>query len=195
MSLHIEYIEKILSDENKLRMDFNIPKRYSTVSISDIPSMQFDDLKEKDLYIFGSAGTGKTHLAVSIIKEYIKNSQLSCMFVTIDELMILFRDIYNNKHGVSEAALFRKFNEEIRVLVIDDIGSSRLTDWGMSTLNSVVNSRYNNCLTTIWTSNMAPDLLYDYVGDRLASRILNNSKHIHLGGKDKRKAYKDKYIK
>lgn len=192
MPLHKEYIERVISDEHKMHTDFRIPKRYMKASLSDIPKMNFDNMKEKDLYIFGPSGTGKTHLAVSLIKEYIKDSQMSCLFTTLDELLTSFRDSYNNKHIVSESELYKKYNEDIHVLVIDDIGSQRLTDWGISVLNAIVNTRYNNCVITIWTSNMNPDVLYEYVGDRIASRILNSSKHIQLAGKDKRRQYAEK---
>ena len=86
---------------------------------------------------------------------------------------------------------FLEYLIKAEVLVIDDIGTEKPSDWVAETLYNLVNSRYENTKTTIFTSNLELDELADKVDDKLASRITEMTDIIKSTGKDKRKQIKN----
>ena len=73
-----------------------------------------------------------------------------------------------------------------RLLIIDDIGAERVTDWVRERMVSIINTRVSNNLTTIYTSNLSPEELRGELGDRIASRILGSSQVVEITSGDRR---------
>lgn len=72
------------------------------------------------------------------------------------------------------------------LLVVDDVGAHRATDWWLESLYAVVNRRYDGMLPTVLTSNVA-DLRAE-LGERIASRLSQDLVFVVLDGPDRRRA-------
>lgn len=108
------------------------------------------------LLLVGPIGTGKTHLAVGIIQELIRSKGIPCLFYDYRELLKEILNSYNPKVKTTELEILRPvFDAE--VLVLDELGAVKPTQWVWDTVSYIVNYRYNEKKTTIITTNF-PDL-------------------------------------
>jgi DNA replication protein DnaC len=112
--------------------------------------------KGRGLYIEGSFGTGKTHLAAAISIRLIENGY-SVVMKTADDLL---RDIKNSWKSEEYASQDSQSEKEIisayktcELLVIDDLGKERATEWSTSVLYAIINDRYESMKPTIVTTN------------------------------------------
>ena len=103
------------------------------------------------LLLIGNAGSGKTHLAVGIAKALIQKG-IECVFYDYADLLKQIQDSYNPSVQTTELGLLRPVFEA-EVLVLDDLGSVRPTDWRWDTVRLILNTRYNDGRTTIITTN------------------------------------------
>lgn len=174
-----------------------LPTRYKEVKQSDIPKKIQEFIKtihthKKGLYIHGSVGSGKTHLMYAIGKmvEDLKIVDRVWIFNSTDLLRQIREDFnpsdkYENKH------LFQKLLEFRGLLMIDDIGSEKLSDWVLETFYLIINKRYEEVLPTIFTSNLMIKDLAEKIGDRSTSRIIESCDILQISGDDRRiKKYK-----
>ena len=107
------------------------------------------------LLLIGSIGVGKTHLAVGIIKELILSKSISCLFYDYRELLKQIQNSYNDSVRATELEVLRPvFDTEI--LVLDELGAVKPTEWVWDTVSLILNTRYNDNRTTIITTNF-PD--------------------------------------
>jgi len=161
------------------------------------------------LLFVGSVGVGKTHLAVGILKALIRDKGVPCLFCDYRELLKEIQHSYNPSVQATEMDILRPvFDAE--VLVIDELGAVRSTEWVFDTVNYILNSRYNDNKTTIITTNF-PDkpeqegldesvsisqsaaakaarreTLGDRIGERMRSRLHEMCKKVEMEGRDYR---------
>ena len=118
--------------------------------------------KERNgLFLTGSYGTGKTHLACSIANQLMeRGTPVICM--TMIDLLARIKSSFDSSDNATEADIMRLY-EEIPLLIIDDIGSEQPTEWGNTTIYSIINARYEAYMPTIITTN--------YTGEQLIRRM------------------------
>jgi DNA replication protein DnaC len=151
--------------------------------------------------LIGGIGVGKTHLAVGIIKELISSKGIPCLFYDYRELLKQIQNSYNDSVKVTELDVLRPVFET-EVLVLDELGAVRPTEWVWDTVSLILNTRYNDSRTTIITTNFEDgqsaeadarqglkrtnreDTLGDRVGDRMRSRLIEMCRIIGLQGAD-----------
>lgn len=149
---------------------------------------------ERGLLLMGSVGIGKTHLAVSILKALTERG-FSCLFYEFGALLKEIQNSYNPVSQVSELKVLQPiFDAEI--LVLDEIGASKPTDWVRDTMAHIINTRYNDKKLTIFTTNYLDErkiereeTLEDRIGVRLRSRLFEMCKTLHLEGQDYRRNF------
>ncbi len=131
----------------------------------------FDNMKERGmgLYLFSEKkGSGKTLMAGSIANELIHEKKVMTKFATSVQIINEIKSSWNKEHGVSESNLLDQLITT-DVLVIDDFGTEKATDWIGERFYSIINGRYADKKITIFTSNMSlDDLKYD---ERITNRI------------------------
>lgn len=129
----------------------------------------FDKDKPINLVFAGTYGVGKSHLAKSITDGIIKTGY-SALFISVPKLLTKFRSSYNKDAGYSESDLIDMLNS-VDVLILDDLGAEKASDWSLEKLFEVIDSRQG--LHTIYTTNFAVNELRNKVGERNFSRIVN----------------------
>ena len=101
------------------------------------------------------SASAKRILAVGIIKDLIREKGIHCLFCDYRELLKSIQNSYNPQVQATEMEILQPvFDAE--VLVLDELGAVRSTEWVFDTVNYILNSRYNDNKTTIITTNF-PD--------------------------------------
>jgi len=108
------------------------------------------------LLFVGDIGVGKTHLAVGVLKLLMREKSIGCLFYDYRELLKDIQNSFNPSVHETEMDVLRPvFDTE--VLIIDELGAVKPTDWKWDTISDIINRRYNAQRTTIFTTNF-PDL-------------------------------------
>lgn len=142
------------------------------------------------LFLAGTTGTGKTWQAFGAVRALVldaphRGRTLTWDYVTHPDLAAQSRPKPDNSHlWVVESYL------DVNVLVIDDLGATKTTDWGADVLYRIADHRDHHELPTIWITNLEPTDLSDAVPERIRSRLLSGIRTT-LTGADRRRAPKD----
>jgi DNA replication protein DnaC len=145
---------------------------------------------DKGLLFHGPFGVGKTHLAVGILKDVIRKSGAKGFFFETPDLLRQVRNTYNTRVDETEMGILRPILEA-DILVLDDLGTEKTSEWVQETLGLVVNSRYNTRRPTILTSNLHDPLESDdpnsfmfQIGARTRSRLLEMCDWVEIQATD-----------
>ena len=146
------------------------------------------------LLFMGNVGVGKTHLAVSILKGLTERG-FKCLFYDFASLLKEIQDSYNSNTKTSELAVLSPVLN-VDILVLDELGASKPTDWVRDTMAHIINSRYNDKKLTLFTTNYLDErkndrdeVLEDRIGTRLRSRLYEMCKTVSMEGKDYRRTF------
>lgn len=148
---------------------------------------------DQGLLLMGPVGVGKTHLAVSMLKGLTERGGFSCLFYEFGSLLKEIQDSYNAKTQSSELGVLSPVLTA-DVLVLDELGASKPTDWVRDTMAHIINTRYNDQKHTIFTTNYlderqgSEETLEDRIGIRLRSRLFEMCRTVEIKGADFRKA-------
>jgi DNA replication protein DnaC len=149
---------------------------------------------DQGLLFMGSVGVGKTHLAVSILKGLTERG-FSCLFYDFGSLLKEIQDSYNTSAQSSEMGVLTPVLTT-DVLVLDELGASKPTDWARDTMAHVINTRYNEKKFTVFTTNYLDDrpndreeTLEDRIGVRIRSRLYEMCRTVSIEGRDYRRTF------
>jgi DNA replication protein DnaC len=195
----------------RLLAEARIPKRYEHC---DLESYVPNDPSQKSAKIYvqrfldrypqidvgllflGNCGVGKTHLAVALLKRVIAEKGDGGLFYDFRDLLREIQSSWNSVAQTSELDVLRPVLEA-KVLVLDELGANKPTDWVRDTIAHIINCRYNDEKLTIFTSNYldAPskqgeESLADRIGVRLRSRLYEMCREVEIRGEDFRKDIK-----
>ena len=194
----------------RLLAEARIPRRYHHCTLDDFVTYDNDTLEDalararkladafpvvdRGLFFLGDPGVGKTHLAVAVLKFAMVNRGARGIFYDTRDLLKVIRSTYNAVVKTTELDVLRPVMEA-DLLVLDDLGAEKTSEWVEETLNLIVNTRYNERRTTIFTSNypdIPPDAaadvisLHDRIGFRMRSRLHEMCDFLDLEGADYR---------
>lgn len=135
-------------------------------------------LRSESLFMFGNAGLGKTHLALSIASEVLEKGY-DVIYVSAQSA---FSEISNERFTSGGGALFESMMDA-DLLIVDDLGTEYLDAYTMGRLYELVNGRMRR--PTIYTTNISKqDLLYQRYTEKIASRLLGECHLMRFWGKD-----------
>jgi DNA replication protein DnaC len=120
---------------------------------------------------------------------------VSCLFYEFGALLKEIQESYNPLSQTSELKILAPIFEA-EVLVLDELGASKTTNWVRDTMMQVIGTRYNERKLTIFTTNYfdersveRDETLEDRIGTRLRSRLYEMCKTVVIGGEDYRRKY------
>lgn len=135
------------------------------------------------LLMAGVVGAGKTHQAYGAVRELVRNG------VGVRWRATTAADLYAElrpRQGVdSEREL--AIVSRCPLLILDDLGAARATEWVEEITYRLINRRYNLMLPTLITTNLAIRDLRSYLGDRVASRLAQMTTRVEFEPVDRRR--------
>jgi DNA replication protein DnaC len=163
-------------------------------------------LNRSGLLIIGPSGVGKTHLSVAALKRLTQKG-VHCLFCDYRELLKKIQNSYNPSVQTTELDLLRPVFET-EVVLLDDLGAVKPSEWVWDTVSLILNARYNDKLTTLITSNFLDgasaaaervdgprraareETLGDRIGERMRSRLFEMCRLVLVNGKDYRQKFR-----
>ena len=143
------------------------------------------------LTICGSTGLGKTHLAMANGIMSIKDDEESVLYYQVEELMDELRHSYDKEDSEGNNSFDSKMKKlkECDLLILDDFGTQKNTDWVLSKLDTIIDYRYIYDKSLIITSNLSLKSIGE-ISERIASR-LSSGQVVTLTGNDYRATHKE----
>ena len=215
----------------RLLVQARIPARYEHCELSNfdiIPGLHGDsasrallvarrfveeyplDQERRGLLFVGDVGVGKTHLAVGVLQELIRSKGVPGLFSDYRDLLKQIQNSYNPSVEATEMEVLRPVFET-EVLLLDELGAVKPSEWVWDTVSYILNTRYNDRRTTLITTNF-PNLppsgeepvdtfsrarraareesLGDRITERMRSRLHEMCKKVEIEGKDFRQHVK-----
>lgn len=130
--------------------------------------------RKESLLIWGNYGNGKSHLAAAVANS-LRTFEKTVVFCSVPELLARIRSTFNkakdseSEHEIMNALL------KCDLLILDDIGSEKPTEWVADVLFRIIDGRYRKEAHVFYTSNLKPSLLEERLGGRIYDRILETT--------------------
>lgn len=135
----------------------------------------------RGLFLTGPTGRGKTGLAAGLLRWWVEVNCQSALFVVVPDLLDALRDTYRKDADAPESDIIRRV-KDVPLLVLDDLGTEKPSDWVEEKLYLIVNHRYGAMRPTIFTSNLTLKELGEKWHERIAWRIAESCDVVHLKG-------------
>ena len=151
------------------------------------------------LLFSGPCGVGKTHLAVGILHQLVEKKGVEGLFIDFRELLRGIQETYRPNNPLSASQVIRPILQA-EVLVLDDLGAAKMTDWVRDTLGHIIHHRYNQERITLFTTHFsdgeeesakgaAPETLAVRIGTSLRSRLDEMCRIVSMKGRDYRRTF------
>ncbi|HYT22144.1 MAG TPA: ATP-binding protein [Candidatus Polarisedimenticolia bacterium] len=131
---------------------------------------EYPGSSEKGLLFMGPSGVGKTHLAVAALKELIHRGHAG-LFCDYRELLKEIQASYNPASESTEMKILEPIRA-VEILLLDDLGASKPSDWVRDIVGIVLNARYNENRTTIITTNYLDNPTSEGEATRLGGKLI-----------------------
>ncbi len=185
------------------RLEARIPRRYMALSFEQLEgdllaaypeqvrvARRFvarisEHLDEgRSVWIEGDVGTGKTALAMMVSRAALEAARTVAIY-SLPRLLNLIRESIEGEGGV---AGFLDLLSSVDLLHLDDVGAQMRTDWTVEQLYSLINARYEDKRSIVFTTNLSPEELAEQLGERIFSRLVEMcGDPLPLHGQDRRK--------
>lgn len=144
--------------------------------------LQKDD-HARGVLLMGNYGCGKTHLAAAVVHKSAENG-IASMFVVVPELLAKIRSSYNVHDGKADDII--EAAKRAPLLVLDDLGAEKASDWVREQIYVLVNFRYEHMLPVLITTNNTGKGLEQELGRRTLSRLIEMAVPVTMDAPDYR---------
>ena len=144
-----------------------------------------------NLFIYShTTGNGKTSFAIRLLQSYLNAIWYKCdleckgLFINVPKYLLALKDNISEYNEYANTIKANCLNSDL--VIFDDIGTKIATSFEHENLLSIIDYRINEGKSNIFTSNLFPLEIKEFMGDRLYSRIVNSSTCLEFKGQDKR---------
>ncbi len=162
-----------VSPRRLMQSNFNICRKYA---------YEFDRTSG-NLLFSGATGLGKTFLSACIARTVSDRGHS----VVYESAIRMFRDFENEKFGSSQEGQESRKYLDCDLLIIDDLGTEMTTQFTVSTLYYIINSRLMDNRATIISTNLMPEAIEKRYSPQIASRVVGSYRLIKFVGEDIRR--------
>jgi DNA replication protein DnaC len=169
------------------RWQDELPEEYAEATLDDLDPAVRSRIEEwlgspraRNLVLVGNIGAGKTHTAYAVCNHLLREAGLWVEAWTVYDLMAAMRpdgDPYAYEHAC-----------KANLLLLDDLGASKPSEWAVATLEHILNARVNGHRRTIITTNHGEPALRGAWGDRFADRLRTGLAVVRFEGQSRREA-------
>lgn len=183
----------------RILADIGVPKRFYEKELASLNGYQSQIEKAAkaildglSVFITGPCGTGKTHFAVGLLKFWLSiqpqpepyhSKMTNPLFISSVELFASLKSSFDSE--VKESDIIAELTNA-PLLILDDVGAEKVSDWSRQQFFLIVDRRYRNMLPVVVTSNLSLDAISSHMDDRLASRFSEMGEVVMLDGPDRR---------
>lgn len=125
----------------------------------------------KPLFLTGGCGRGKTHFLFSLIRGLLEEKKIPIGDVRFFRTIDLDGQMVQNFEKYKSCEYLISTLSEVKYLFLDDFGLERASEKAEKDYYNLIDKRIMNENVTIYSSNIEPDALKDYYGQRIASRL------------------------
>ena len=163
-------------------MKYGLGKRFENASLAKWHASKQDQLKvsawvkcpENFLVSIGTPGTGKTFLCAALINHFV--DQKKEVYYTNNRRFFEHIQAGMSKN-IGQYESIQLFKEK-EILIFDDLGASRNTDWQVEMILDLIDYRYENFLPTVFTSNYTSGEIEEIFSTRVMRRLFNEENKI-----------------
>ena len=161
----------------------------------------------RGLFLQGPVGTGKSHLAVAILRSILENNLqefgkpvngealvgepiyegMHCTMLSVVDLLGIMRESFGADSLKAPARRLLHRARADALVILDDIGAEKPSDWVEEQLYALIDLRYRMQRSTIFTTNCTLKQLENQIGSRVVSRIFEMCEGVKVEGRDWRK--------
>lgn len=188
--LREHFADQVADNRERALAHFNmrVPRRFAAAQPDEAAndwarSVIRDPHGTRSLLLVGPVGVGKTHHAWATLRAVAQTGSPTRW------LSYAAADLYAHLRPHSERDSETEFDKVAAagLLLLDDLGAAKLTEWTEEITYRLINSRYEQCLPSIFTSNVPPGQLADILGARVASRLAEMCDRVAIKGADRRR--------
>lgn len=200
---HPEYHRRQRAEWALGRWQTAVPPRYRSATATHPAVQAWADRVAEDpttagsLLLTGTTGTGKTHQAYGALRRIAEAGPRTYEIraTTAADMYGLLRPKGSERGPEEELRRLAR----VPLLILDDLGSAKATEWTEEVTYRLINERYNACRPTLYTSNLPADArdqtgerrgpdLVTALGERIVSRLSQDTAVVAMTGPDRRRA-------
>lgn len=164
--------------------DFTLDSHPNREAVAKVTGwLDVDVFRGANLVLVGSVGTGKTGLAIGALRELHRWGR-TVRYGTVPDIL----DAMRPNPTQEQSDLGMREIQRVQVLLMDDLGTEKASEWQAERIYMAINGRYERELPTIVTTNRTMPELRDLVGERTMSRLTDDAVLVAVRGRDLRRA-------
>jgi len=172
---HLDIYSDKTFENFQIDLNYN-PLQESSLRIARELCMRFAAKPEGWLLLQGGYGSGKTHLAAAIANACV-DAGVPTLFITVPDLLDHLRSTFGPSSEITYDDLFARVRN-VRLLVLDDLGSESPTPWAQEKLYQIINHRYTHRLPTVITTNANLEAIEPRIRSRMTDEYLTRQVRI-----------------